>query len=78
LEIFLAVADSGRFSLAAQKRCTDQSKITSHGKKLEEELGVSLLNRHNPVTLSNAGHQLHSYAGQTIARHNKAKRIFRE
>lgn len=45
--------------------------------KLEEELGVILLNRHNPVTLTNAGHQLHSYAVQMIALHNKAKTIFR-
>ncbi|MDB0326777.1 LysR family transcriptional regulator, partial [Acinetobacter baumannii] len=29
--------------------CTVQSNITSHVKKLEEELGVILLNRHNPV-----------------------------
>lgn len=78
LEFFLAVAESGSFSLAAQKMCTVQSNITSHVKKLEEELGVILLNRHNPVTLTNAGHQLHSYAVQMIALHNKAKTIFRE
>lgn len=47
LEFFLAVAESGSFSLAAQKMCTVQSNITSHVKKLEEELGVILLNRHS-------------------------------
>ncbi len=46
-------------------------------KKLEEELCVILLNRHNPVTLTNAGQQLHSYAVQMIALHNKAKTMFR-
>ncbi len=50
----------------------------SHVKKLEEELGVVLLNRHNPVTLTNAGQQLHSYAVQMIALHNKAKKIFKK
>ena len=54
LEIFLAVAESGSFSLAAQRMYTVQSNITSHVKKLEEELGVILLNRNNPVTLTNA------------------------
>ena len=39
LEFFLAVAESGSFSLAAQKMYTVQSNITSHVKKLEEELG---------------------------------------
>ncbi|MCE7531835.1 LysR family transcriptional regulator [Acinetobacter nosocomialis] len=78
LEFFLAVAESGSFSLAAQKMYTVQSNITSHVKKLEEELGVILLNRHNPVTLTNAGQQLHSYAVQMIALHNKAKKIFQE
>ena len=55
LEFFLAVAESGSFSLAAQKMYTVQSNITSHVKKLEEELGVILFNRNNPVTLTNAG-----------------------
>lgn len=67
-----------KFFIGCTKMCTVQSNITSHVKKLEEELGVILLNRHNPVTLTNAGHQLHSYAVQMIALHNKAKTIFRE
>ena len=78
LEFFLAVAESGSFSLAAQKMYTVQSNITSHIKKLEEELGVILFNRNNPVTLTNAGQQLHSYAVQMIALHDKAKKIFQE
>ena len=45
--------------------------------KLEEELGVILFNRNNPVTLTNAGQQLHSYAVQMIALHNKAKNLSR-
>jgi len=57
---------------------TVQSNITSHVKKLEEELGAILFNRNNPVTLTNAGQQLHSYAVQMIALHNKAKKIFQE
>ncbi|MEB7639724.1 LysR family transcriptional regulator [Acinetobacter pittii] len=78
LEFFLAVAESGSFSLAAQKMYTVQSNITSHIKKLEEELEVILFNRNNPVTLTNAGQQLHSYAVQMIALHDKAKKIFQE
>lgn len=66
-----------KFFTGCTKMYTVQSNITSHVKKLEEELGVVLLNRHNPVTLTNAGQQLHSYAVQMIALHNKAKKSFK-
>lgn len=56
IEYFQAVVESGNFYLAAEKCCISQSAISQQIKKLEDELGVKLLDRHNRTfSLTKAG-----------------------
>ena len=56
MEYFQAVVECGNFYLAAEKCNVSQSAISQQVKKLEEEIGVKLLNRHNRTfTLTKAG-----------------------
>ena len=73
LEVFVAVAESASFSLAAQALHTVQSNITSHIKKLETELGCALLTRLHPIRLTSAGVQLLHYAKQILQLHAQAR-----
>lgn len=47
MEYFLAVVDCGNFYEAGERCHVSQSAISQQIKKLEEELGVQLLDRHN-------------------------------
>ena len=50
------MVESGNFYLAAEKCCISQSAISQQIKKLENELGVKLLDRHNRTSsLTKAG-----------------------
>lgn len=66
LEIFLMVVKLGSFSEAAKQLYTVQSNVTSHIKKLENELQVEILSRQNPITPTRAGQQLYESAKQII------------
>ena len=55
LESFEAVVRCGGFTKAAEDLHLAQPAISSHIKKLEQELGVTLLHRSRTVTLSAAG-----------------------
>ena len=56
IEYFQAVVEKGNFYLAAEKCNVSQSAISQQIKKLEEETGVQLLDRHNRTfTLTKAG-----------------------
>lgn len=56
MEYLQAVVECGSFYAAAEKCHVSQSAISQQIKKLEEELGVQLLNRHNrSFTLTPAG-----------------------
>ena len=56
IEYLQAVAECGSFHLAAQQCHVSQSAISQQIKKLEDELGVTLLDRHNrSFTLTAAG-----------------------
>lgn len=56
LEYLKAVVDLGNFYEAAEKCCVSQSAISQQIQKLEEELGVPLLIRHNRTfSLTKAG-----------------------
>lgn len=76
LEIFLAVVEHRSFSIAAEKQNTVQSNITSHIKKLEQELQCELLSRQSPIKVTSAGQQLLNYAVQILQLHNDAKSHF--
>lgn len=56
LEYFQAVVEQGNFYLAAERCHISQSAISQQIKKLEEEIGIKLLSRHNRTfTLTTAG-----------------------
>lgn len=76
LEIFMAVVEHKSFSIAAEKQHTVQSNITSHIKKLEQELGCELLSRQTPIRVTNAGQQLLDYATKMVQLHHDAKSHF--
>ena len=47
IEYFQAIIETGNFYQAAEKCNVSQSAISQQIKKLEQELGVKLLDRHN-------------------------------
>ncbi|MCF8123292.1 MAG: LysR family transcriptional regulator, partial [Desulfarculaceae bacterium] len=67
LQIFLAVAQEGGVSKAAQKLNYVQSNVTARIRKLEEELGVSLFYRRpRGMSLTPAGELLMQYAQKAL------------
>lgn len=71
LEMFLKVIELGSFSETAKYLHTVQSNVTTHIKKLEEELGSEILYRQNPIRPTRAGLQLQHYAIQLLKIHNE-------
>jgi DNA-binding transcriptional LysR family regulator len=65
LKVFEAVARTGGIGRAAQELHTVQSNVTARIRRLEEELGVPLFDRHSRgVKLTSAGQRLLPYATQ--------------
>ncbi|MGW8420089.1 MULTISPECIES: LysR substrate-binding domain-containing protein [Comamonas] len=71
LRMFEAVCESGSFGAAAQLLHTVQSNVTAHIKKLEDEAGVQLLMRANPVFPTPAGRTLLESARQMLQSHDQ-------
>ncbi|HSF03943.1 MAG TPA: LysR family transcriptional regulator [Solirubrobacterales bacterium] len=68
LEIFLAVAREGSFSLAARKVHLSQPTMSEHVRELERELGKPLFARRGrAVGLTEAGRVLEPYAARVVA-----------
>lgn len=69
LEDFLALADSGNFSRAAQARAIAQPAFSRHIKSLEEWVGVDLFDRSaHPVSLTEAGKRFHPSVDDLLQR----------
>lgn len=67
IEYLQSVIDCGNFYIAAEKCHVSQSAISQQIKKLEEELGVKLLDRHNRTfSLTSAGE--HFYRKSLVIR----------
>ncbi|MBY5992317.1 LysR family transcriptional regulator [Ferrimonas balearica] len=67
LESFIAVAESGSLSRAAEQLCRTQSAVSLQLKRLEETVGQQLLSRDNKGTrLTPAGERLLTYARQMV------------
>ena len=77
LESFEAVVRCGGFTKAADDLHLAQPAISSHIKKLEQELGVTLLHRSRTVTLSAAGERFLPYVRQALADLDEGKRLMR-
>ncbi|MGX9671517.1 LysR family transcriptional regulator [Mycobacterium sp. HM-7] len=68
LQHFLAVADAGGFTRAADQLHLSQQALSSSIRQLEKELGATLFDRDGRrVTLTPAGRQLHSDARTLLA-----------
>ena len=64
LQYFLAAAEAKNFTHAAKKLYISQQSLSGHIAKLEEELGVSLFERGQELTLTYAGERLELIARQ--------------
>jgi DNA-binding transcriptional LysR family regulator len=74
LNVFAAVARYGSITKAARRLNTVQSNVTTRLRLLEEELGVSLFQRHHQgVTLTRSGRDLLPYAHQLDVLLQKAR-----
>lgn len=77
LRLLMAVAETGSFGAAAKRLHTVQSNVTTHIKKLEEELGVQLIHRAGRVRPTSAGLALVEYAERMLATHDEAVSLFK-
>ncbi|MCW1245841.1 LysR family transcriptional regulator [Pseudomonas sp. SAICEU22] len=76
---FIAVAETGSISAAAQTVFISQSTLTLAIQQLEEEIGVSLFSRHaKGMTLTHQGHQFLRQAHLILATVDNAKRSLQQ
>jgi DNA-binding transcriptional LysR family regulator len=77
LQYFLAVAEEGTVSGAAQSLSISQSAVTEAIKELESDLGVILFERHRRgLTITHKGHQFYRHANRILADVQDARRSF--
>jgi DNA-binding transcriptional LysR family regulator len=77
LQYFVAVADKGSVSAAAQSLSISQSAVTEAIKELERDLGVSLFERHSRgLNITHKGHQFLRHATSILAQVSDARRAF--
>lgn len=62
MEYFIALAEERSFTRAAQRLMVTQQTLSAHIAGIERELGVRLVNRKVPLTLTYAGEVLLTYA----------------
>ena len=76
LEYFLAVANFGSFSIAADHCFVTQPSLSMQIKSLEEELGVMLLDRaKKPVIPTEAGEVVLAQAREALKEYNSIKEV---
>ena len=71
MEYFIALAEERSFTRAAQRLMVTQQTLSAHIAGIERELGVRLVNRKVPLTLTYAGEVLLDYA-RRIERERRA------
>jgi DNA-binding transcriptional LysR family regulator len=77
LQYFIAVAEQGTVSGAAQTLSISQSSVTEAVKDLERDLGVELFERHpRGLSITNKGHQFLRHATKILADVSDARRAF--
>ena len=68
LQYFVAVAEQGSVSRAAQNLSISQSSVTEAVKELETDLGVNLFERHpRGLSITHKGHQFLRHATKILA-----------
>ncbi len=79
LQYFIAVAENGTVSGAAQNLSISQSSVTEAVKELEQDLGVSLFERHaRGLNITHKGQQFLRHATRILADVGDARRTFSE
>jgi DNA-binding transcriptional LysR family regulator len=77
LQFFVAVAERGTVSGAAQALSISQSAVTEAIKELESDLGVTLFDRHpRGLTITHKGHQFLRHATKILSDVSDARRSF--
>ncbi|MDP3899203.1 MAG: LysR family transcriptional regulator [Mesorhizobium sp.] len=77
LQYFIAVAEQGSVSRAAQNLSISQSAVTEAIKELEGDLGVILFDRHpRGLAITHKGHQFLRHATKILADVSDARRTF--
>jgi DNA-binding transcriptional LysR family regulator len=77
LQYFVAVAEQGTVSRAAQNLSISQSSVTEAIKELEHDLGVELFERHpRGLNITHKGHQFLRHATKILADVSDARRTF--
>lgn len=74
LEYFIAVAECGSIREAAKQLYITEQSLSERIKKLEKEMGVKLINRTRPQTLTAEGRFLLTGAKEILAIHAKIQR----
>ncbi|MCY1518010.1 HTH-type transcriptional regulator YofA [compost metagenome] len=78
LRSFLAVADCGNFTRAAERLHLTQSTVSQQVRRLEENLACRLLDRSaRQVLVTPEGERLQSYARRILALHDEAEEVLR-
>ncbi|MGB6117638.1 MAG: LysR substrate-binding domain-containing protein [Mesorhizobium sp.] len=79
LQYFVAVAQHGSVSRAAQNLSISQSAVTEAVKELEVDLGVDLFDRHpRGLNITHKGHQFLRHATKILGDVSDARRTFAE
>ncbi len=77
LQYFIAVAEEGTVSGAAQSLSISQSAVTEAIKELESDLGVTLFERHRRgLTITHKGHQFFRHANRILGSVQDARHSF--
>lgn len=77
LQYFVAVAEQGSVTRAAQNLSISQSSVTEAVKELEADLGVNLFDRHpRGLTITHSGHQFLRHATNILATVSDARNAF--
>jgi DNA-binding transcriptional LysR family regulator len=78
LKTFLAAAEAGSFTQAAERVYRTQSAVSMQMKRLEEEVGKPLFVRNRKMlTLTDAGELLREHAIRIVQSHDDAVRLFK-
>jgi DNA-binding transcriptional LysR family regulator len=77
LQYFIAVAEEGTVSGAAQSLSISQSAVTEAIKELEQDLGVVLFERHRRgLNITHKGHQFYRHAARILSSVSDARHSF--
>ena len=78
LQYFCVAAEELSFTKAAKRLFISQQSLSSHISRLEEEFGVALFNRSQPVTLTQAGECLYQNSQLLLYQKNQTEKALQD